>query len=165
MTYSIWLLPTTRDAKHLGGMISKLAIQHGAPKFSAHITLYSGIQSLAQAKSAVNMTKSRPIRVQNLGIGQSEYLWKTMFLRIKKEKQLNRIYLNLQKNLDANYKFQPHISIIYKKLDHATKRKIKSSLKIKKSYTFDKIIIIRSSKHVHKWEKLYSLRLDATMRA
>ena len=162
MTYSIWLVPSKKDAKYLNAIIQSLAKEYGAPKFSPHITVYSGISSLNDAKSAVRLLDARKIHATKIGIGKSEYLWKTLYIRIKKDKRLDAIHKTLANKLDTGYDFFPHISLIYKKLDDPTKRKIIKTLKTKKSFTFDGITIIRSSKNVHKWEVLYRASLGAS---
>lgn len=161
MTYSIWLVPSTTDSKYLNKIIRNLAKKYDAPQFSAHITVFSGVRSFGKAKSAVLSVRPPAIRTQKTGIGQSDYLWKTLFLKIKKSRALAELYSDLQNNLDTKYDFEPHISLIYKKLDQSTKRKIISNLKIKKSLRFDRLVIIRSSKNIHKWKQLYRVRLNA----
>lgn len=165
MTYSIWLVPATKDAKYLNQIIKIISKQYDAPHFGAHITLYSKIRSLIKAKQVLAESKFGIIRTKSTGIGQSDYLWKTMFIKVKKDKSLRNINQILAKNLKTKYSFEPHISLVYKKLDHRTKSKIIKNLKIKKSYTFDRITIVRSSKDVKQWKKLYSIRLDSTRRA
>jgi 2'-5' RNA ligase len=98
------------------------------------------------------------IHARKLGIGKSDYLWKTLYIRIKKDQKLGAIHKTLAKNLDTKYVFLPHISLIYKKLDDSTKRKIIKGLKAKKSYTFDGLVIIRSSKNVKKWKIMHRTR-------
>lgn len=165
MTYSIWLMPTKRDAKRLNQIIKNLSQKYNAPKFEAHMTILSGISSLNKAKHIIDTNQFYIITVKKLGIGQSDYVWKTVFIRIKKEKSLRNIHQIFAKNLKTKYKFQPHISLIYKNLDSATKRKIIASLNVKKSFSFDKITIIKSSKNTSKWEKQYTVRLNATRHA
>ena len=165
MTYSIWLVPTTKDAKYLNQIIKNLAIQYDAPKFDAHITLYSKVRSLSKAKQVLNDHSFCMMRTKSIGIGKSDYLWKTVFLKIKKDKSLSHINQVLTKSLKTKYSFEPHISLIYKNLNRQTKTKLIKTLKMKKSYTFDRIIIVRSSKDVKQWKKLYSIRLNLTRRA
>ncbi|MBM3904076.1 MAG: hypothetical protein FJ357_02920 [Thaumarchaeota archaeon] len=161
MTYSIWLVPSCEDKKYLNKIIHNLAKKHDAPKFSTHITVYSGITSLKKAKAAVQCINSCKIRVCKTGIGQSDYLWKTLFVKIKKDKNLSEIHNTLYAAFGTKYDFEPHISLIYKKMDSSTKLKIKNSLKIKKSFSFDGLVIIRSSKNVKAWKILYKASLGA----
>jgi 2'-5' RNA ligase len=162
MTYSIWLTPSKKDARHLNAIIQNLAKKYDAPKFSAHITVYSGIPSLAKAKSAMQSLNSGTIKARKIGIGKSDHIWKTLYIRIKKDKKLDALHKALYNELKAKYVFLPHISLIYKKLDNPTKRKIIQTLKTKKSFAFDNMAIIRSSKNVHKWKVLYCASLGAS---
>lgn len=165
MTYSIWLVPNRKNSIYLNKIVKNLAKSYGAPGFVAHITVYSGVSNLQKAKSVVNLIKSRPITTTKTGVGQSDYLWKTLYIKIRKTEQLRHIHKSLANNLDEKYRFEPHISLIYKNMDQKTKRKIKTNLKIKNSFVFDRLVIIRSSKNVYKWKKLYSASLRATRRA
>lgn len=165
MTYSIWLVPTAKDAKYLNQIIKNLAMQYDAPKFDAHITLYSKVRSLTKAKQVLAESKFGIIRTKSTGIGQSDYLWKTVFIKVKKDRPLSNINQILAKHFKTKYSFEPHISIIYKKMDSQTKTKLIRNLKMKKSYTFDRIIMVRSSKDVKQWKKLYSVRLNSTRHA
>lgn len=165
MTYSIWLEPSAADAKYLNKIINNLAKTLAAPKFSAHITLYGGISSLSTAKNAINECAKSKLEARTSNVSHSDYLWKTVFVNVKKDKNLKNLNLTLQKNLKAKYEFKPHISLIYKRLDYTTKRKIIDNLRIKKSFTFDKITIIKSSKNVDTWKKLYTVRLKPTSNA
>ena len=83
MTYSVWLVPAYSDAKYYNQIIASLSKQYAAPKFAAHMTIYSKISSISEAKKAVSAIKSKKIRAKILGIGKSDYLWKTLFVKIK----------------------------------------------------------------------------------
>ena len=78
MTYSIWLMPTKRDAKHLNQIIKNLSQKYDAPKFEAHMTVLSGIRSLSKAKHIIDTNQFYMITAKKLGIGHSDYIWKTV---------------------------------------------------------------------------------------
>ncbi|HIH45714.1 MAG TPA: hypothetical protein HA292_01305 [Candidatus Nitrosotenuis sp.] len=164
MTYSIWLVPEKVDSLYLDRIIKNLAKLYFAPKFSPHITIYGGVRDLDAAKVAVSKIKSKRVIAINNGIGQSDYLWKTLFINIKKTSNLRKIHNTLQQNLDSNYKFNPHISLIYKKLDKTTKKTIRHNIKLKKRFTFNKIVIIKSSSNPKKWKKCYSSSIKTNRR-
>ncbi len=152
-------MPESGDAKYYDKIISSLAKKYTAPKFAAHLTIYSKISSISEAKKAVSAIKSKKIRVKTLGIGESDYLWKTLFVKIKKDRQLVKIHQSLHDYLKNDYEFAPHLSLIYKKINAQTKREIRSGLKIKKSILFDSVVIIRSSRTVKNWRVVYRKKL------
>ncbi|MEW6043753.1 MAG: hypothetical protein AB1608_05775 [Thermoproteota archaeon] len=160
MKYSIWLEPTAKDGLYLSKTIKYLSRKYDAPIFSPHITLYSGIRRYAQARAAVNACADfQKMRIVVRRMRHSDYLWKTLYLETKKDKDLQRINHMLKKNLTNKYKFEPHISLIYKALDTKTKRQIAKDLNLKRSYKFDKITIIRSPTRISNWKKLKTIRL------
>mgnify|MGYP003334144895 FL=1 len=159
MTYSVWLVPAYSDAKYYNQIIASLSKQYAAPKFAAHMTIYSKISSLGAAKKAVSSIKSKKIRAKTLGIGKSDYLWKTLFVKIKKDRHLVSIHQSLHDSLKNNYDFAPHLSLIYKKINTQTKRHIRNNLKIKKSVLFDSVVIIHSSRTVKNWKIVYRKKL------
>jgi 2'-5' RNA ligase len=160
MRYSVWLEPTANDSRYLSKIIKHLARKYGAPIFAPHITLYGGIRRYVQARNTANACNDlSKIRVVATRMRHSDCLWKTLYLEIKKDKDLQRINGVLKTNLTNKYEFAPHISLIYKTLDSRTKRRIAKDLNLKRSYKFDKITIIRSSKTVSKWKKLKTINL------
>ncbi|MEM3006873.1 MAG: hypothetical protein QXW37_00620 [Candidatus Nitrosotenuis sp.] len=160
MIYSVWLEPTIKDTKYLSKIIKQLGRKYNAPLFKPHITVYSNIAKYTQASSAVaECVGLSKIRVTCTKIRYTDYLWKTLYLEIKKDKRLQLINTTLGSKLANRYKFAPHISLIYKKLDVNTKKHLIKNLKLKRIYSFDKITIIRSSKNVLKWKKMKTIRL------
>ncbi len=159
MTTSIWLEPSKNDAKYLRKIIRALAKKHGAPEFAPHLTLYSGV-TYAKALDCVRNCKTWPLSVQALDIKHSEYLWKTVFVRIRKNRRLDTLYKTIAGCAGpAKYVFEPHISLIYKKMDARTRRAIIRDLKIKSRFTFDRITINKTSKDVSAWKRLKTIRL------
>ncbi|MEO9309437.1 MAG: hypothetical protein ABI337_03985 [Nitrososphaera sp.] len=160
MTYSVWLEPTIKDLKYLSKIIKRLGRKYNAPLFTPHITVYSNIARYTQASRAVDACANfSKIFVTRGKICHSNYLWKTLYIEIKKDRGLRLINNTLRSNLENRYEFAPHISLIYKKLDTNTKKQIIKGLKLKRIYAFDKITIIRSAKNVTKWKKMKTIRL------
>ena len=152
--YSIWAVPTTKDARYLLQIICKLGKKYDTPTFYPHITVFSGIRSSSVAKTAIkNCTDIKKFTVNTMDVAFSNNLWKTVFINVEKNQKLKQIHNIIKKNTsNSKYEFNPHISLIYKKLDDSKKQEIIDSLKIKRKLTFDKITIIASYKDVKKWK-------------
>jgi len=58
------------------------------------------------------------------------------------------------------YQFDPHISLIYKKLDAKKRKSILTKLDMKKAFIIDKISIVRTSGSVESWETVYNKTLQ-----
>ena len=165
MTFSVWLEPIPQDAKYLRKIIGHLAKKYGAPTFTPHVTLYSGIGKYLQAEEAVKKCTGFPkLRLQTKNIAFSNYLWKTLFVNIKQDDNMRLVNKCLRNSLEhsTRYEFKPHISLIYKKMDAKTKYHLSKTIKIKQSFTFDKITIISSSKNIRKWKKRKTIQLKKT---
>jgi 2'-5' RNA ligase len=165
MTFSIWLEPIPQDAKYLKKITGHLAKKYNAPIFAPHITLYNEISKYQHAEAAVRKCKDlSKLRLKTASVGFSDSLWKTLYVNIRKSKSLKSINKCLGTSLECSpqYKFKPHMSLIYKKLDAKTKRHLAQNLKIRQSFGFDKITIIHSSKDVSKWKKKKTIYLKKT---
>lgn len=151
--YSIWVEPTTKDARYLMQIIRKLGKKYDAPMFYPHITVFSGIRS-STAKTAIkNCTDIKKLTVNTMNVAFSDDLWKTVFINMEKNQKLKQIHNVIKKSIpNSKYEFDPHISLIYKKLGDSEKQGIIDSLKIKRKFTFDKITVIASYKDVEKWK-------------
>ena len=152
--YSVWAEPITKDAKYLLQIICKLGKKYHAPMFYPHITVYDGIRSESAAKTAIkSCTDIRKFTINTMNMEFSDDLWKTIFINVEKNQKLKQIHNVIKKNIpNSKYEFNPHISLIYKKLADSKKQKIIDSLTLKRKFTFDKIAIIASYKNVEKWQ-------------
>jgi 2'-5' RNA ligase len=153
MTYSIWLEPTAKDAEHFGKIIRALSKKYDAPVFLPHITLYSGIAKLGDARNAIRQCRMTQMRLRCTGVGHSGKIWKTVFVNVQNDHVLKLANKILKENLENKYEFRPHISLIYKNLDTRTRRRIARDIRAKQYVTFDRISVIKSSKAVASWKR------------
>lgn len=163
MTYSIWLVPAAHDKKYVKKIISNLATAYDAPKFSPHITLYSGIARHSLALDAVTGCKDMSkLTVHAKAIRTSNYLWKTLYVEIRPTAKLRKLHLACKQRLSEHvrYEFAPHMSLIYKELERKTKNQITKDLRMKCTFSFDKVVLVRSSSKVSEWKDLASVRLS-----
>lgn len=163
MTYSIWLVPTARDKRYVTKIISNLAKTHSAPKFSPHITVYSGITRYSLALDAVRICRGMPkLTAKTNAIRTSNYLWKTLYVEIKPNAKLSKIHLACRQRLSEHvrYEFAPHMSLLYKKMGKKKKSELAKNLRVKRTFSFDRVVLIRSSGKVSEWKHLASVRLS-----
>ncbi len=145
--FSIWLLPAKKDNEYLSKIIKDLSYKHGAPVFIPHLTIYGGKLQLDPEKAKKIVVESirsvKPFTIEVDKLNQSENFWKTVFIEIKMNKYLERIYQNLRKKLIIynDYELKPHMSLIYKNLSTSERINIINSLKIKNKYTINEIAI------------------------
>lgn len=152
MIYSVWAEPAANDARYLLKIIRRLGRKYHAPTFRPHITVYGGVRDASPVISAIRSCGARKFAVHTKGLDFSDALWKTVFVNVERNIQMQKINNAIKKVAPNQYEFLPHISLIYKKMDCSAKQEIIDDLKIKSKFTFDKITVIASSKVVSEWK-------------
>ncbi len=155
--FAVWLLPDMEDTKYLSGIIKNLSQRYDAPEFLPHITVYGLVDpSLEVLEECVrnSISDSKPFIVKKAGIDYSDDIWKTIFVNIEPNSNLNTINEELASKLGqyTKYEFVPHISLIYKKIEDVEKKEIIDSLKIKNEFIIDGIAIQKFSENVYEWK-------------
>ena len=162
--HAIWLTFSKSDRNYLKKIIDELAEKYHAPKFEPHITVYGLVDS--EMSLIENIAKETTLNcnsflVEKSEILQSEELWKTVYVELKMNDQLELIYKNLRKHFEKilKYEFNPHISLIYKILPIQEKIKIINDLDIKNEFMIDRLVVQKFFPEVEKWKivKEYNL--------
>ena len=162
--HAIWLTFSKNDRDYLKKIIDELAEKYHAPKFEPHITVYGLVDSemiLIENIAKETTLNCNSFLVEKSEILQSEELWKTVYVELKMNKQLEWIYQNLKRHFEkiVKYEFNSHISLIYKILPIEEKIKLINELDIKNEFIVNKLVIQRFFPDVEKWKivKEYNL--------
>ena len=162
--HAIWLTFSKNDREHLKKIIDELSEKYHAPKFEPHITVYGLVDSemsLIESIAKEVTLNHNSFLVEKLEILQSEELWKTVYVELKMNNQLELIYKNLKKHFEkiVKYEFNPHTSLIYKILPIEEKIKIINELDIKNEFIVNKLVVQKFFPEVEKWKivKEYNL--------
>ncbi len=155
--FAVWSIPVKKDADYLSSIIKNLSEKYDAPEFFPHITLYGLVDvSLSIVEDAVrySIENLSPFLVKNSSISYSDNFWKSIFINIELNHQLQVINSRLAQRLSkySVYEFIPHISLIYKIIDTSKKIKIINKLKLKPELTINKIGILKFSENIHDWK-------------
>lgn len=154
--HAIWLTFSNSDREYLKNIIDKISEKYNAPKFEPHITVYGLIDSEINQidKIAKVISNQNSFLVKKSEILQSEELWKTVFIELKINQQLESIHKNLKKYFEkiSKYEFNPHISLIYKILPIEKRIKIIKELNIKNEFQVSKLAIQKFFPDIEKWK-------------
>lgn len=162
--YSVWLLPNSNDQEKLRKTIEKLCSTYKAPLFLPHLTILGNTGTSLERAISITKKTSRslgPIKGTTLNIAESDYFFKTVFVRFKKDKEILNIHKTFNKEFDKHVNtntadFDPHLSLIYKEMSQNERLRIISELKIDKHVIFDKLAIATPSNKVMGWSDVDS---------
>ena len=129
-------------------IVNDLARRYDAPVFEPHLTIHVGADHGDAAKQAIvdAARECIPIKLTPIGIHESEEFVKTLFVQFAESAELrriNRIIRNAAHN-SSPYQLEPHLSLLYKEIEAATRRELASSMKVSLSeVTFGAIKAVR----------------------
>lgn len=162
--HAIWLTFSKNDREYLKKIIDEISEKYHAPKFEPHITVYGLVDSELSLIDNIAKEVTRDHNsffVNKSEILQSEDLWKTVYIELKMNNQLEEIHKNIKKHFEriSKYEFNPHISLIYKILPLEEKIKIIKELDIKNEFIISKLVVQKFFSDVEKWKivKEYNL--------
>jgi len=127
-----WLCPAEPERGQFAKVISELARRFNAPVFEPHVTIY--VTSAAQEKPAAILEKTlkgrRPYRLGIRGLDFSDKFTKTLFVQFAPDVALADLSEDLRRASATrnDYELNPHLSLIYKEMDHETKRRLATSI-------------------------------------
>jgi 2'-5' RNA ligase len=155
--HAIWLTFSKNDREYLKKIIDEISEKYHAPKFEPHITVYGLVDSelrLIDSIAKEITLDCNSFFVKKSEILQSEELWKTVYIELKMNNQLEEIHKNLKKHFEriSKYEFNPHISLIYKILPIEEKIKIINELDIKSEFIINSLVVQKFFPDVEKWK-------------
>ena len=143
-----WLIPSEPAHSFFQRIINDLARRYDAPVFEPHVTIHVGANRADSAETALGHAarELKRIRLKSLGIDQSEEFIKTLFVQFALSAELRKIndIIREAANDSLQYELKPHLSLLYKNLAAARRRKLAASINLPLSeVTFDAIKAVR----------------------
>jgi 2'-5' RNA ligase len=129
-----WLIPTEPTRSYFQNIINKLAQRNRAPVFEPHVTVHVGANDTEAAKKALSKAACdcNPIRLAPLGVGNSSEVIKTLFVQFSpntKLQHLNQIVRDTAQDC-SDYKLNPHLSLLYKRMSLQNRRSLSHSIEV-----------------------------------
>ena len=159
-----WLIPSRAESELFRKIIRILAKEFDAPLFDPHLTLCrpDDVKLLGKALSKIHAV---PLRLRIREIAHSAKFTKTLFVRFKPSKALERLVRELggtPKSLA-----DPHLSLLYKKSPRSLRRELTGTIRLPvRAVTFDSITAMtcvsptQTRQDVKSWRKLATKRLS-----
>jgi Cyclic phosphodiesterase-like protein len=168
--HSFWLVPAEPMKNRLRALISSLAGRFSAVEFDPHVTVWCGVSDDARSRemAAVLARRFSPIELTPTILECTEEYTKTLFIKFGHSAYACEMFEALQRRQSppSTYKFDPHLSLMYKSLPLDSKRKIRESLEVPSgTYRFDQLRIIEveipltQDEQVRNWRTVFDISL------
>ncbi len=163
--FAVWFIFDKEDTNHLSHTIKHLSLLYNSSIFIPHITAYGlvDVELDVMDKIVTNSIKNKKsFIVEKNNISYSDDFWKTLFIEICPNDQLTIITKMLTESLTSfsKYEFKPHVSLIYKEMNLAEKKKLVNALNIKNSFKISGMCIVQFSEDIEKWKIVREYILD-----
>jgi len=143
-----WLIPAEPAHSFFQGIVNDFARRYDAPSFEPHVTIHVGGNRVNSAKNALAEAAHgcKRITLKTLEIDHSDDFIKTLFVEFALNAELRRLS-NIVRSAAhdlSQYELKPHLSLLYKNMAAATRRKLAASIKVPFSeISFDGLRAIR----------------------
>lgn len=169
--FGLFLFLSPNDNEALLPIITNLQKKHcSGPPFEPHLSIYHSVKmsSLAETISAVASATNniKPFMVEADGIGYQEVWSKILYIKIKPNKILTTMRMDIGSELgDKEIRaYTPHISLMYKdKIPSNERSEIISNLDLPNTYTVQGIQIVNPGtsnddwRDYTKWKVMHSI--------
>jgi 2'-5' RNA ligase len=143
-----WLIPTEPARSFFQGIIDTLARRYGAPVFEPHMTVHVGENCTDKVDGVFSSVPPvcDSIVLKALDVGGSSEFIKTLFVQFATNKRLqllNESVRTAARDL-FHYRFNPHLSLLYKKISVQDRRLLMRSIEVPfPEVTFDSLKAVR----------------------
>jgi 2'-5' RNA ligase len=126
-----WLIPAEPARSFFERTIVDLARRYNAPVFEPHMTIHVGSDRVeAEDVIAKAVSGCRLVQAKMLKVCQSGEFIKTLFVQFAldtKLQQLNEMIRDTAQD-SSDYRFKPHLSLLYKKISILARRQLAHSI-------------------------------------
>ena len=164
-----WLTPAEPARSFFASIISDLATRFDAPAFEPHLTVYvtkMGNENPDELPKRV-LAGCAAYRLSIRDIDYSDEFTKTVFVQFQPNEDLTRLTAKFRRaSLFRNeYRLNPHLSLIYKRMSRETKEEIASSLSLPfQEILFDSVKAVISPAEITTRKDVEAWRVVTTQR-
>lgn len=129
---AFWLIPSDPAREFFQRSIVRLAKRFDAPQFIPHVTIFVARESACRAAKILAAVGSREFKLEIVKIRQSADFTKTLFVQFHKDDPLQDLADEIQRRSGAKQRriVDPHLSLLYQKIDARTRRELAQSFKL-----------------------------------
>jgi 2'-5' RNA ligase len=147
--FTLWLSPREPLRTTLSGLIRRLARELDAAEFEPHVTLFCGRSSDEEAKAIARGIAAQfsPITLSAERLAYTDSFTKTLFVQFEDSALARRMFEAARRSYahPSDYVFNPHLSLLYKKLPETRQRALCDTLDVPRGgYGFDRVRMIET---------------------
>ena len=140
-----WLAPAKDERELFSEIIRILGKQFDAPTFDPHLTVFVDGKSEQAPAKVLQQIRAAPVRMIVRGIGFSAKFTKTLFVRFKPNRALEKLVVQVARSTESRSKSvrDPHVSLLYKKIPAPTQKELASTIRLSfREVVFDSLVAI-----------------------
>jgi len=131
--YYLWLKPAEPDLSRLRELIRRLSAIHGTPEFEPHVSLLARVRGALDEISdgiALLACRSESFSLPCRGVAFRDEYYRCLYLDLGRAPALTDLYNRARRCLvhDEEWKFEPHLSLMYGDLPRVRKQAIVAGL-------------------------------------
>jgi 2'-5' RNA ligase len=147
--FTLWLIPCEPLRTTLHALIRRLAADFDAVEFEPHVTLFCGPSNESRARATAGAISARfpPIELSVDRLDYTARFTKTLFFQFAESAAAQRMFEAARDCYasPSDYAFNPHLSLIYKRLDEAKQRELCQTLSAPRgNHTFDRVRMVET---------------------
>jgi 2'-5' RNA ligase len=147
--FTLWLMPHEPLRTTLHALIRRLAADFEAVEFEPHVTLFCGPSNEAKARATAGAisTGFPPIELNVDRLDYTARFTKTVFVQFAESAKAQRMFEAARDRYASrsDYAFNPHLSLVYKRLQEAQQRELCQTLSAPRgNYTFDRVRMVET---------------------
>lgn len=167
-TVTFWLLPAADAKAVFTSLINDLAERVDAPAFEPHVTLQSAELEERRALELLDTVAatSGPLQLQVAGVEFSEKYTKTLYLQFQPSDEAAGLSNAIARVVgDNGYKFDPHLSLLYKTMPAFAKEELAREIVIPlEQVSFDAVQLVSIPRAIERAEDVRAWRTLAERR-
>ncbi len=145
--FSYWLVPAEPIRTEFRKIVERLAKRYNAAPFEPHVTVYSGRSEEEKVRRSVETIVDLfgPTSLVARSLTFSPVLSKTLFIQFEPSSTLQSISDKIKASCQgqANYRLDPHMSLLYQFLPDAVLSELQKEISIPKGrYQFDTVQVM-----------------------
>jgi 2'-5' RNA ligase len=147
--FTLWLIPCERLGTTLHALIRRLAADFDAVEFEPHVTLFCGPSDASEARATAGAIAARfpPVELSVDRLDYTHRFTKTLFIQFAESTAAQRMFEAARDYYasPSDYAFNPHLSLIYKRLPEVKQRELCQTLSAPRgNYIFDRVRMIET---------------------